>query len=58
MKRAMILAAILILMMGLFITSVTGVSERIFNYFAEKGSVSTEIKPLEQPDTTGELPNF
>ena len=38
LKRTMILVAVLIMMMGLFITSVTGVSERIFNYFAEKGS--------------------
>lgn len=57
LKRIMILVAILIIMMGLVITSVTGVSERIFNYFAEKGSVSTQIKPFEQLDSTGKLPN-
>lgn len=57
LKRIMILVAILIIMMGLVITSVTGVSERIFNYFAEKGSVSTQIKPFEQSDSTGKLPN-
>lgn len=58
LKRTMILVAVLIMIMGLFITSVTGVSERIFNFFAEKGSVSTQIKPLEQPDNIGKLPNF
>lgn len=58
LKMTMILVAILILLMGLFITSVTGVSERIFNYYAEKGSVSTQIKPIEKSDTVGKLPNF
>ena len=58
MRTIMILVAVLIMMMGLFVTSVTGVRERIFNYFAEKGSVSTQIKPFEQSDSTGKLPNF
>ncbi len=58
MRTIMILVAVLIMMMGLFVTSVTGVRERVFNYFAEKGSVSTQIKPIEQPGTAGELPNF
>lgn len=58
MRTIMILVAVLIMMMGLFVTSVTGVRERIFNYFAEKGSVSTQIKPIEQSDSTGKLPNF
>lgn len=58
MKTILILVAVLIMMMGLVVTSVTGVRERIFNYFAEKGSVSTQIKSFEQPDTAEELPNF
>lgn len=57
-KTLIILVAVLIMMMGLVISSVTGVSEKVFHYFAEKGSVSTEIKPFEQPDSEGELPNF
>lgn len=57
-KTFIILVAVLIMLMGLFVSSVTGVGEKVFQYFAEKGIVGTQIKPFEQPDTAGELPNF
>lgn len=57
-KLFIILVAVLIMMMGLMISSVTGVNEKIFHYFAEKGSVSTEIRPFEQTDSEEELPQF
>jgi len=58
MKRMAILAAVMILVMGLCVTSVAGFREKISNLFSQKGDVSTELTSLEKQNFEGQVPDI
>lgn len=58
LRRMLILAAVLIILMGLFVTSVTGVREKVLNLFSQKGEVSTELSSLENRQFEGQVPEI
>mgnify|MGYP000366317541 CR=1 FL=1 len=57
-RRTLILVAVLALIMGLVVISSEGVREKMFNYFFTEKPGHTEVRPLENEEKEGELPEF
>lgn len=57
-RRALILVAVLVLVMGLVVISSEGVKEKMFNYFQDEKEGHTDLSYLDGDDKRGEVPEF
>lgn len=57
-RRALILVAVLVLIMGLVVISSEGVKEKMFNYFADEKEGHTDLSYLDGEDDESKIPAF
>lgn len=57
-RRALILVAVLVLIMGLVVISSEGVKEKMFNYFADEKEGHTDLSYLDGEDDESKIPEF
>lgn len=57
-RRALILVAVLVLIMGLMVISSEGVREKMFNYFQDDKEGHTDLTYLDDEDEAGKIPEF
>ena len=57
-RRALILVAVLVVIMGLVVISSEGVKEKMFNYFQDDKEGHTDLNYLDGDDQDGKIPEF
>ena len=57
-RRALILVAVLVLVMGLVVISSEGVKEKMFNYFQDEKEGHTDLSYLDGEDDENKIPEF
>lgn len=57
-RRALILVAVLVLIMGLVVISSEGVKEKMFNYFTDEKEGHTDLSYLDGEDDESKIPEF
>ena len=58
LRRALILVAVLVLIMGLAVISSEGVKEKMFNYFTDEKEGHTDLTYLNDEDEADKIPKF